>query len=300
MNCENGQTTCEAPDACANEEREEKLLASQNRDDGRPPWRRVLEREKTLIIVGIIFFLLLNTKTGRYVLYPFEIFTTWVHEMCHGTAALLMGGSIAYIEVYENGGGVCGSSVPGGQWRSAFVSSAGYPGATFWGCVMLLFRRTTLGPTIGMIGAGLLIILSVILYVQNQWGIIVLSIYGVVLVLCGWLLPAVLLDHLFAFLGVACSMNAMEDIQNLYGFGTDAGTDAHTVAKYWGGSHITWATCWLIFGIVMTFIGIVFARDAREVSTANGYYSNGSKTHSDYTATLGTSQEGLAYWKPNV
>merc|ERR1712232_911723 len=113
---------------------------------------------------------------------------------------------------------------------------------------------------------------------------------------------AVLLDHLFSFLGVACSMNALEDIQNLYGFGDGAGTDAHTVANYWGGDYRFWATAWLIFGIVMTFIGIVFARDAREVNT-NSYQSKSSyqkEPSSQKQSTQSKTQEGLAYWQADV
>mmetsp|Transcript_26324 Transcript_26324/g.39874 ORF Transcript_26324/g.39874 Transcript_26324/m.39874 type:complete len:324 (+) Transcript_26324:157-1128(+) len=316
---------CEAPDACINDEREENLLSSQQRNDGRSQIRRVFERDRILIIAALILILLLNFETGRYVLYPFELFTTWVHEMCHGTAAVLVGGSIGHMKIFQDGSGLCTYSVGGVDWKSGVVSSAGYTGAAFWGCILLLFRRTTLGPTIGTITCGILIILSCIMYVRNEFGIIVLSIEGIVLLLSGWLLPAVILDHIFSFLGVACSLNAIEDIQNLYGSeqgyvdGEKFQTDAHQVSEYWGNDYTFWATAWLIFGIVMTLIGVVLARDARSISTNTGWSASKYQVEPppDYSATFfngyrvrdepsghqkansATTEEGVAYWKQN-
>jgi len=278
------------PDACGNDMREEKLLEAQKRDDeGRNFVTRFIQREKFLLIASVVFIILLNLETGRFVLYPFELFTTWVHEMSHGTAAILMGGRIKQLKVFRDGSGLCSYSIRNGNnFKFAFVASAGYTGTTFWGCILLLFRRTTLGPTIGTIGFGACIILSCIFYVRNSFGVIVLLIEGVVLVLCGWRLPAVVLDHLFSFLGVACSNNAIEDIRNLYGAsqgyvnGQEYSTDAHTVSNYWGGDYRTWATLWLIFGFVMTFVGLIFARDAKEVASSGGYTGRNYELHSPY------------------
>ena len=43
-------------------------------------------------------------------------------------------------------------------------------------------------------------------------------------------------------------------------------TDAQTVAEYWGNDYRLWSTIWLIFAIVMTLTGLIFARDAKELS----------------------------------
>eukprot|EP00548_Thalassiothrix_antarctica_P008533 CAMPEP_0194141082 /NCGR_PEP_ID=MMETSP0152-20130528/10561_1 /TAXON_ID=1049557 /ORGANISM="Thalassiothrix antarctica, Strain L6-D1" /LENGTH=440 /DNA_ID=CAMNT_0038839599 /DNA_START=21 /DNA_END=1343 /DNA_ORIENTATION=+ len=255
------------PDACGNDMREEKLLEAQKRDDeGRNFVTRFIQREKFLLIASVVFIILLNLETGRFVLYPFELFTTWVHEMSHGTAAMLMGGKIADLVVNKNGSGYCSYSISGGKdWQFAFVASAGYTGAAFWGCILLLFRRTTLGPTIGTIGAGAAMILSVILYIRDEFGVIVLVSEGLVLMLCGWCLPAMLLDWLYSFLGIVCTNNAIEDIRNLYGH--DEGTDAHAVANLWGQDANYWATIWLFFGLIMFLVGIIYARDAKKFNT---------------------------------
>lgn len=262
---------CELPDACGNEERNEKLLTVQMKDDGRSRVERALQRDKILLGGAVVLLILMNFQTGRYVLYPFKIFATYVHELCHGTAAILMGGRIGYLHIFKDGSGLCSYAVANSSFKRAFVASAGYTGTAFWGGILLLFRRTTLGPTVGTITIGVAILLSCLLWIRNTFGIVVMCIEGVFLVIGGWFLPAIFLDHLYAFLALTCSMNALLDIKNLYG--SDQGyvggelmnTDAHTVAEYWGNDYRFWATLWFIFAIVMTLIGIFGAVDAREM-----------------------------------
>jgi Peptidase M50B-like len=259
------------PDACGNPEREAALIERQRQDDGRNVIQRALSRDRNLLIACVILILLMNISTGRYLLYPFKIFSTWIHEMCHGVAAILMGGRIAKLTILKDGGGYANTAVSGANWRRGFVSSAGYPGTAITGCLLLLYRRTTLGPTIGMIGLGLCLLLSVALYVRDAFGIWMLSAEGVFLLLSAWLLPAVWLDNLFNFLSVTISLNAVLTIKDIFAIvqyaedGEEVNTDAHSVAEKWGGDYRLWAITWMIMSLVATAIGIVFARDAGEL-----------------------------------
>jgi hypothetical protein len=263
--------SCSLPDACGNDLREESLLTVQQKDDGRSRIQRVFQRDKILLGACVIMIILMNFDTGRYLLYPFKLFATWVHEMSHGVAAKLTGGKIGVLKIYSDASGSCVYYYDGTPWKRAFISSAGYTGTAFWGCILLLFRRTVLGPTIGTIGFGLAILLSCALYVRNKFGLIALGIEGLFLLLCGWFLPAFWLDHLYSFLAVTCSMNALIDIKNLYASsqgsvgGQVSASDADMVSRYWGRDYRFWATCWLVFAIVMTLIGIFFAKDAKEL-----------------------------------
>ncbi|KAI2490151.1 Peptidase M50B-like [Fragilaria crotonensis] len=263
--------SCDLPDACGNDLREESLIAAQQKDDTRSWAVRFFQREKILLGACLVMIILLNFDTGRYILYPFKLLSTWVHEMSHGTAAILVGGKIKELKIFHDGSGSCYYYYDGATWKGAFVSSAGYTGTAFWGCILLLFRRTVLGPTIGTIGFGVAILLSCALYVRNAFGLIALLIEGFAFVLCGWFLPALWLDNLYAFLAATCSMNALLDIKNLYGSsqgyvgGQLSTTDAAAVAEYWGNDYRFWATLWLVFAIVMTLIGLVFAKDAKEM-----------------------------------
>ena len=265
VHCSVDCTSDAFPDACGNDIREERLIQRQTRQHTQPWILFFINRERYLFVAVLALMFLMNFSTGRYVLYPFKIFSTWVHEMCHGMAAILSGGYIAKLQIFPDGSGLATTA----SQHRGFVAAAGYPGTSVTGGLLLLFRRTTLGPTIGTLGLGFALLLSVVLYVRNDWGMIALSMEGVFLLLCGWKLPAAILDHLYSFLALTVSMNAIENIHDLYG--SDEGyvngelrnTDAHTVAEVRGGDYRMWATKWLCLSIAMTVAGIFLARDAR-------------------------------------
>ena len=196
-------------------------------------------------------------------------------------AAILSGGYVAKLQIFPDGSGLATTA---SQCRG-FVAAGGYPGTSVTGGLLLLFRRTTLGPTIGTIGLGLALLLSVLSYVRNLWGMVALTLEGVFLLGCGWKLPAAFLDNLYSFLALTVSLNAIENIRDLYG--SDEGyvngelrnTDAHTVAEMRGGDYRVWATRWLLLSIAMTAFGIFFARDARSLPWSSSNSHHGSSSH---------------------
>ena len=200
-------------------------------------------------------------------LQPFMIFSTWVHEMCHGMAAILVRGGIQKLYVYKDGSGLCYTWTTGdSNGKRAFVASAGYTGTALIGGFLLLWRRTRRGPTAGLIVTGCAMLLSVALYVRNTFGIAAVLIIGVSILLCGWKLPAQGVLYLYCFLAATCSFNALDSINDLldiqegeaYVNGQQTSTDAQTVANYWGMTYSFWAVLWLIFGLFMSAIGLLF------------------------------------------
>lgn len=275
------------PDACANDEREQRLIQNQQKhgEDDRSRIRRFFDRERNLIFACVVLGIALNFTEGRYILYPFMIFSTWVHEMCHGMTAIFTGGYIAKINIFRDGSGLAYTAV-NTEWKQALVSSAGYPGTAFTGCLLLLFRRTTLGPTIGTIGIGLSMILTCIFWVRGLFGILIILGEGVTFVFLGWKLPANYLDNLYSFLAATCCLNAVESIHDLFAAGSYTvggeavtSSDAHSVAEIWGMDYRFWAILWLCMSAVFTIIGVVFARDAKEISWVKGKGNTGDSNN---------------------
>lgn len=156
--------------------------------------------------------LLMNTKYLSYILYPFKIFSTWIHELSHGTAAILVGGGIQKLLIYPDTSGLAYTYTSGSSFEKGFVASAGYTGTAVLGMILLLFRRTYRGPTIGTISIGITILLSCLMYVRNLFGLIFLPIMAVGLILCAWKLKAVHIGYLYSFLGkfqrhIACVLD---------------------------------------------------------------------------------------------
>lgn len=156
---------------------------------------------------------------------------------------------------------------------------------------MLIFRRTNLGPTIGMMFLGAAMLLSVALWVRNAWGMWFLSAEGAFLLLFAWKMPAQFIDNLYNFLAATCCLNAVENVQDLFADyyqvnGEEVqSTDAHATADGWGGDYRAWATFWLVLSFALTVLGVLFSLDAghipqwakntRKENSTPAYYGGG-------------------------
>ncbi|TNE44119.1 MAG: hypothetical protein EP343_30675 [Deltaproteobacteria bacterium] len=100
--------------------------------------------ESRVLLGGLVALLVLsNIPYGSYVLYPFELFSTWIHETCHGLAALAVGGTFHELYLYPDTSGRALSSGVASHTGRVIVASAGYMGTTFFGGLLLLLLRPT-------------------------------------------------------------------------------------------------------------------------------------------------------------
>jgi len=77
----------------------------------------------------ILFFAAIVIKQLPLISIPFNWLESYFHEISHGIAAIVTGGSVLRIQLFANGAGLCTT-----QGGIAFVISfSGYAGATFWG-----------------------------------------------------------------------------------------------------------------------------------------------------------------------
>lgn len=76
-----------------------------------------------LLIVAVVI------KQLPLVSIPFNWLESYFHEVSHGIAAIVTGGSVLRIQLFANGAGLC--TTQGGL--GFVISFAGYAGATLWG-----------------------------------------------------------------------------------------------------------------------------------------------------------------------
>ncbi|MCP4440752.1 MAG: hypothetical protein GY810_17530 [Aureispira sp.] len=98
-----------------------------------------------LVLAGLVTFFLPIIPFGNYILWPFVILTTYIHEMGHGLMAILLGGSFLKLEIYSNAAGVAWHSGVGGGIPRALVAAAGLVGPSIAGGLFILAGRTTKG-----------------------------------------------------------------------------------------------------------------------------------------------------------
>ena len=77
----------------------------------------------------ILLFVAIVIKQLPLISIPFNWLESYFHEISHGVAAILTGGSVVRIQLFANGAGLC--TTQGGL--AFIISFSGYAGATFWG-----------------------------------------------------------------------------------------------------------------------------------------------------------------------
>ena len=72
------------------------------------------------------------------ILKPLKIFTVFLHEFGHASAAVLSCNRVTGIEVYSSEGGLAHFSSTNMKCAQRIVAPAGYLGSSFWGCAILI------------------------------------------------------------------------------------------------------------------------------------------------------------------
>lgn len=116
-----------------------------------------LSRRRALIITAIamvVVYIIWNVDVLNAVLYPLQLFTTFIHEAGHSLAALLTGGSVVEFVVSLDTSGYARTA--GGA--RAIIIPAGYLGTALFGSLLFYavnrFPRLT-NPLAVLLGVGL-------------------------------------------------------------------------------------------------------------------------------------------------
>ena len=158
-------------------------MASQSQDGVSLETRRWFEDErargrarKALWASAGITLLLYVIPFGPLIAYPLTLFSTFVHELGHGLAALMTGGAFDRLSIFADASGVAHCR-PGNQgWAWGLVSAGGLVGPAVLGAIGFVLSRRA------KVARGFLITLAVgllaclILFVRNPFGIVYASL----------------------------------------------------------------------------------------------------------------------------
>lgn len=199
----------------------------------------------SLVLIFILIALLWNTK----IVLPLKILVVFFHEISHGLAAVLTGGSIAEIVVGSDQGGL--ASTAGG---SRFLTlNAGYVGSFLWGSALILAtaysrRDKTIA---GVLGAILLAVTG--LYVRNIFGFAFGLAAGTAFIFAAKRLSHDLNDFLLKTVGLTSCGYAILDIWDDV-MTRSCRSDARMLAEM---THLP-ATVWGALWIALSVAGIYY------------------------------------------
>lgn len=97
-----------------------------------------------LTVIAVATIVAWNLPYGMYVMYPFTIFGTWIHEMSHGLTAMLLGANFIKLELFSNGSGsACYTydTLVFGKSGLALIAAAGPLGPAIAGAAAIACSR---------------------------------------------------------------------------------------------------------------------------------------------------------------
>lgn len=211
-----------------------------------------------LIGLAVLSSVLARLPLLRMTVYPFQLFNTFVHELSHGFAALITGGSFRRFEVYANGEGVAWSA-GGIRW---IVASAGYIGSAIVGGTLLITVARGVPAEKIILGLGIGLGILCLLFVRNIFGIVAgLLIAAALIGVATQLAPRWNLG-LLLFLTVQMCLNALDslwDLLRLSSFHRSQVSDARIMQQATGIPAIVWAILWSAIALLILWQSVRLA-----------------------------------------
>jgi len=189
------------------------------------------------------------TPWAEILLYPFKLFTTWVHESGHAVMTVLMGGRVTSITIEPDTSGLTRSLAPAGRAARGLVASSGYLGAAVVGCLLIASLRVEKWARVILLGLGALMLLTLVLWMRNLFGAAVVLAWSLALLALARQGTASALRFLLSLLAIQVALNAVYDIRVL--FLVNGRSDAETMARLFLAPAWLWASLWMIASIVM-------------------------------------------------
>jgi len=224
-----------------------------------------------LVLAALVTMLVWQMPFGNYLLYPFTILATWFHEMGHGLAALLTGGHFDRLLIFPDGSGVAYHSAYGaetflwGRLREAVVAAGGPLGPPLAGSVLILSSRRFATAHSCLLLMGALLLLSALLWVRSLFGLIAISLLGLLITAIALRAPRWVQALAVQLLGVQACISTFHQIDYLFTPGGVIGgqlmlSDSSQIAKnlllpywFWGGVMALTSLLLLFFSLYITY-----------------------------------------------
>jgi len=198
------------------------------------------------------------TPWGPLALYPFKLFTTWVHECGHAVMTVVLGGSVSSMAIEPDTSGVTRSLIPAGRIAQGLVASAGYLGASVVGCLLMTAGRSKKGARAIVWTIGALMLVTLIVWMRNPFGIAVVLAWSIALVVLSRRGSGGVSLFFLSLLAVQVALDSVYDIRVL--FLVHGHSDADTMARLFVLPAWFWATAWMLMSIGMLSWTLVRAR----------------------------------------
>jgi len=227
----------------------------------------------TLISIGLWLVSKYLFPSLSLVVYPLQLFATFIHEGSHVLASILTGGSVESLTVSWDASGEV-YSMPSGFLGGILTSSAGYLGTTAFGTALLVWMRYNFSSrkalyfSSGFIGVmtivfGLLVPMLSFLSAKVTFASVLFTLFSGAVLSAGLFALARFgslkwVNFGLAFLAIQCLLNAIFSLVDLFyiTLWTDIPTDAKNMANATYVPAIVWVFLWIGISILMISVGL--------------------------------------------
>ncbi len=219
-------------------------------------WRQ----REVLLVVGLALATIMAWRVPivGWLLYPFQLYGTFVHELSHGLAAVLTGGEFRRFVVHPDLSGTA-LSAGGIRW---IVVSAGYIGSAIFGGILTLLSVSAVPARRVLVWLGLMLGVLSLLFVRNLFGLAAGVVLAALLYGAGRKLRETWADSLLLLLAVQMMLNALDSVFDLVQISAASGatrTDAQIMAQATGIPAIVWAGLWSSLSLLILLAALRLA-----------------------------------------
>lgn len=190
------------------------------------------------------------TPWAGILLYPFKLFTTWIHECGHAVMTVLVGGRVTSITIEPDTSGLTQSLVPVGRIARGLVASSGYLGAAAVGCLLMAATRVEKWAHVILLSLGLFMLVTLVLWMRNPFGVVVVLAWGGTLILLARRGVTNAARFLLSLLAIQVALQSVYDIRVLFLIERGA-SDADTMARLFFLPSWVWAAAWMLTSVAM-------------------------------------------------
>lgn len=199
--------------------------------------------ELTVLLVMVIVSIII---WDSIIIYPIKLMTVLLHEISHGLAAVVSGGSIISLDINTELSGSC--IVEGGN--SIIIASSGYLGSLMFGLLFIYSSYNNKSSKWILISISIIIILFSI-NTSNNFSLQIFSLLLVItLLIIYFFAPSIISKYLIIFIGIVSCLYVVVDIKNDLIDSSNVSSDALVIANLTGINELVWGLLWFTISII--------------------------------------------------
>lgn len=197
-----------------------------------------------LLLFIIIFSAILLWNT--FLIFPIKLIVVTLHEISHGLAAILTGGSVITLDIGLDLGGVCITE----NGNQIVIASSGYLGSFLFGCAIFYSSYNEKYGKWILLSIAIMTLLFVINKATNSTFILILILLLSILVIMYYFIPKVIFEYSIKSIGLISCMYVIVDIKEDLLSKSTITSDAIILENLTGINSNLLAIFWLIISLI--------------------------------------------------